>query len=100
MPSFKVNISLPADILARVTADLWSDAEKRVPKGAYQKFFVRLIKDHFARVDGAKELSSANDPREWVGHKPDCFVYINARGLIGQDRRGLCTCGFEQRTAT
>lgn len=30
-------------------------------------------------------------------HEPTCYVYINARELIGVDRRGLCGCGAEQR---
>ena len=28
------------------------------------------------------------------GHATTCFVYRYADGLIGMDRRGLCTCGL------
>lgn len=28
-------------------------------------------------------------------HKKSCFVYKHAYALIGEDRRGLCTCGSD-----
>lgn len=32
-------------------------------------------------------------------HAATCYVFINARALIGVDRRGLCTCGAESGVA-
>jgi hypothetical protein len=34
---------------------------------------------------------------EPVPHAETCFVWIHARALIGYNRRGLCTCGAEQK---
>ena len=43
------NISLPTSIVARVELELFSELEGKVPFGAWQKFLVGLIEDHFSR---------------------------------------------------
>jgi hypothetical protein len=34
-----------------MTLHLWSPAEKRVPKGAYQQFLVGLVRNYFANLE-------------------------------------------------
>lgn len=43
------NISLPTSTVARVELELFSELEGKVPFGAWQKFLVGLIDEHFAR---------------------------------------------------
>jgi hypothetical protein len=43
----KLLISLPEDIHAKLVLHLYSEAEGRVPQGAYQKFFVERILQFF-----------------------------------------------------
>jgi hypothetical protein len=45
----KLTLHLPEDIRTKVDLILWSKMEQRVPKGAYQAFFVKLIEDYFKR---------------------------------------------------
>lgn len=47
-PSVATNLHLPQSIRDRVDLILFSELEGRVPKGAYQKFFLRLLGDFFA----------------------------------------------------
>lgn len=49
------NISLPTSTVARVELELFSELEGKVPFGAWQKFLVGLIDQHFARRDGAND---------------------------------------------
>ena len=44
-------ISLPTSIAARIDLELYSELEGKVPHGAWQRFLVALISEHFARVD-------------------------------------------------
>ena len=45
----KLNLCIPEDLRARIDLLLYSDSEKRVPQGAYQKFFTSLITEFFNR---------------------------------------------------
>lgn len=47
MPSVKLNIALPLDSWTLLTSHLYSQAEGRVPKSAYQKFFIERINEYF-----------------------------------------------------
>lgn len=55
IPVTRLHISLPMDLLARITADLYSEAEGRVPKGAYQDFFCTLVRDFYREKDARRE---------------------------------------------
>ena len=48
-----LHVSLPEDIRAKIDLLLWSELEGRVPKGAYQRFFVERIQEFFgwSRID-------------------------------------------------
>ena len=43
--------SLPEDVWLRLTSHLYSPVEKRVPKGAYQKFLVDRINEYFVKLE-------------------------------------------------
>ena len=47
----KLTLHLPEDIRTRLDLELFSAVELRVPKGAYQALFVRLLTDYFNRKD-------------------------------------------------
>ena len=42
---------LPGDVRARLDLALYSELEHRVPLGAYQKFFLTMIKNFFDTVE-------------------------------------------------
>lgn len=54
----KLTTTLPEDVRAKLDLHLWSDLEARVPKGAYQRFFIDRIRDFFdtRQVDLAEYL--------------------------------------------
>lgn len=58
-----LDLALPEDIRARLDLLLISPSEGKVPKGAYKRFFMELIKTHF---DGEgldlSEISGATPP--------------------------------------
>lgn len=41
------NIGLPEDLVARLELELYSEVEGRIPHGAQQEFFTRLLRTHF-----------------------------------------------------
>lgn len=54
------NIALPEDLAAKVDLYLWSEVEGKIPFGAQQEFFSRLVKEFFAGL-GDMELTSGNN---------------------------------------
>lgn len=44
IPSSRTNLSIPEDLRAKLDLALWSEAEGRVPVGAYQTFFVSMLR--------------------------------------------------------
>jgi len=49
IPKYNIKVSIPQDLMGRITIELWSDMEHRVPLGDYSKFFERLVRAYFAR---------------------------------------------------
>lgn len=43
----KLTTTLPEDIRARLDIHLYSPLEERIPKGAYQQFFIERIREYF-----------------------------------------------------
>lgn len=41
------NIGLPEDLVARMELELFSEMEGRIPFGAQQEFFTKLLRDYF-----------------------------------------------------
>lgn len=50
IPSVKLTLMLPSDVMLRMNLHLYSEALGRVPKGAYQKFLSELINEFFAKA--------------------------------------------------
>ena len=66
IPTIRLNLCLPEDLYGRVTIFLFSPLENRVPKGGYQEFFVRLIRDFFE--------SKSLDIAPWAGTDPGACI--------------------------
>lgn len=47
VPTVALNVALPEDWRARLDLLLYSEFEQRVPKGAYQRFFLERLADYF-----------------------------------------------------
>lgn len=45
------NIGLPEDLVARLELHLYSDLEGRIPQGAQQEFFTKLLREFFEELD-------------------------------------------------
>lgn len=58
IPQYKLKVSIPEDLMGRLTLELWSDLEGRVPLGAYSATFEALLRRHFdeSRLDLATLL--------------------------------------------
>ena len=69
-----LHLALPEDIRAKLDLFLWSDLEGRVPKGAYQRFFMERIQEYFGwtRLDltpfGYPQGFFVAGPREMIEH--------------------------------
>jgi len=53
-----MNVGVPEDLAAKLRLELYSDLEGRVPHGALQEFFTKLLTEHFKttapfKVEGA-----------------------------------------------
>ena len=48
------NIGLPEDLVARLELHLFSDVEGRIPQGAQQEFFTKLVRDYFEDLDSSR----------------------------------------------
>lgn len=46
----RLEVSIPEDLRARLELHLWSDTEKRVPHGAYQRLINQLLREHLDKV--------------------------------------------------
>lgn len=53
--SIEKNISIPEDLVARVELELWSELEGKVPFGAWKELIVRLLREHFTKLDAARK---------------------------------------------
>ncbi len=49
IPSVKLTLMLPADVMLKVNMHLFSQALGRVPKGAYQRLITDLLNEFFAK---------------------------------------------------
>jgi hypothetical protein len=43
-----LHTALPEDVRAKLDVFLWSEVERRVPKGAYQRFILERIQEFFS----------------------------------------------------
>lgn len=49
-PARNIHVALPGDIWPRLELHLYSEAERRVPFAAYQRFLVERIREFFGRA--------------------------------------------------
>jgi hypothetical protein len=47
IPSTTLNVAVPSDLYARLSAALYSEIEGRVPHGAYSRFIAELLRERF-----------------------------------------------------
>lgn len=52
IPRYKLTLQIPMDLKSRLDLLLWSEAENRVPLGAYAEFFATILK---ARLDAIEQ---------------------------------------------
>jgi hypothetical protein len=50
IPTVNFHVMLPIDLKLKLDLYLFSELENRVPKGAYQRFLVGLLREHFSNV--------------------------------------------------
>jgi hypothetical protein len=50
LKSIQINVSLPEDLAAKVKLHLFSEVEGKVPHGAMQEFFSKLVREFFEGV--------------------------------------------------
>ena len=62
------HISLPEDLVARMELELFSEVEGKIPVGAQQELFTRLLREHLDKMalgrsddDLLAELAERND---------------------------------------
>ena len=69
-----LHLSIPEDVRAKLDLFLYSPLESRVPKGAYQRFFIERIQEFFGwrRLDltpyGCPAGFFVSGPREMLDH--------------------------------
>ena len=49
IPSKQLNVAIPLPLFTRMTAELYSELECRVPHGAYSRCLIDLLQLHFAQ---------------------------------------------------
>ena len=74
-PSVATNLHLPETVRARLDLLLFSELEGRVPKGAYQRFFLERLQEFFTTK--SKDLSAQ------LGLAPgSCIVKATPEALL------------------
>lgn len=66
IPSVKLNLSIPEDLYAKLTLQLYSELEGRVPLDAFRRFFTARLTEYFRD----RELDLA----PFAGTEPGVFV--------------------------
>jgi hypothetical protein len=74
IPTVRREIYLPEDLDARLTLELFSEAEGKVPYGASSEFLARLVREHFE--------SGPLDLAPFAGTEPGAFVVRGRRESI------------------
>lgn len=55
IPTIYRNIGLPADLVEKMDQELHSEVEGRIPFGAQQRFFTKLLRDYFDQSETEAE---------------------------------------------
>lgn len=59
VPTVNKTIALAGDVWLRIEAELFSELEGKIPFGAHQRFFDRVLREHFAMQDAPQHSQSA-----------------------------------------
>lgn len=71
IPSASLHLHIPEDLKARLDLELFSEVEGRVPKGAYQRLVVSLLRRHFeARPLDLASLRQSIPPGTYIIQAP------------------------------
>jgi len=83
IPSVSLNLSLPIDVHTRLSADLYSELEQRVPHGAYSRKFTELIRAHYSSTNLDLAPWAGSFPGSWtVAGSPDAIAILKL--LLGK----------------
>lgn len=52
------NIAIPEDLVARLELELYSELEGKIPFGAQQEFFSKLLREYFAKGERDENLQT------------------------------------------
>lgn len=79
-PNKHLHTTIPADLAARLDLFLWSEAENRVPQGAYQSFICDSIRDFFNKrtIDVAPYMPSATIGQYLITGTPETLRAVVA----------------------
>lgn len=76
-PSIATNLHLPETVRTRLDLILYSEVEQRVPKGAYQRFFLERLQEFFTTksMDISAHIGLAPGSCV-VKAKPDALLFL------------------------
>ena len=60
IPSVKLTLMLPSDVMLKMNLHLYSPVLARIPKGSYQKFLCELINEFFDKQKVPQQEIEAN----------------------------------------
>lgn len=83
-PTVATNLHLPESVRTRLDIELFSELEGRVPKGAYQRFFLERLTEYFA--------SKALDLAPYLGTQPGAAVIRGRLEVLEHLKQHLETC--------
>jgi hypothetical protein len=68
IPNYELKLCIQQDLFAKLTLELWSDLEGRVPLGAYKAFFEARLREWFAqsRLDVAEVVPGTQPGKHFV----------------------------------
>jgi hypothetical protein len=84
VPSVEFTLCLPEDLHAKVTLLLYSQAEARVPLGAYRQFYIERLREFFNSASLDLAPWAATDPGACIVHAPASTIEILKRTLRGE----------------
>lgn len=59
IPTVFRNVGLPKDLSEKVDKELYSEVESRIPFGALQEFFIKLLQDYFHKKARKEKRAAA-----------------------------------------
>lgn len=68
IPNYELKVCISEDLFAKLTLELWSEVEGRVPLGSYKRFFEARLREWFAqsRLDLAEVVPGLEPGKHWL----------------------------------